>query len=261
VLDALLHRFGLHGYSSIPIMLGLGCKVPAFLATRVLVNRREKVLTAALILMSAPCLPQSAMIFSLGVHYGAGVVFTVFAAVLCIGLAANFILNRLMPGQTSELFMEIPPYRLPMPGLLARKLWIRIVEYAREVLPMIAAGVFIIHLLDMFKVIEFISGVLSRPLALVLGLPNDIAPVLILGFLRKDVSIALLAPFHLSGAQFVIACIFMVLYAPCIASSFTLVKEMGVSAGLKVIGVSFLAAVFVAALLHGIFTAMHLAGI
>ncbi|MCM8809946.1 MAG: 50S ribosome-binding GTPase, partial [Candidatus Omnitrophica bacterium] len=29
LLDGILHRFGIHGYSSIPILLGLGCKVPA----------------------------------------------------------------------------------------------------------------------------------------------------------------------------------------------------------------------------------------
>jgi len=58
VLDKFFHKLGLHGYSSIPVMLGLGCKVPAFMATRSLTNKREKILTITLIFMSAPCLSQ-----------------------------------------------------------------------------------------------------------------------------------------------------------------------------------------------------------
>ncbi|MEW6687379.1 MAG: ferrous iron transporter B [Candidatus Edwardsbacteria bacterium] len=65
LLDNIFHRLGLHGYSSIPVLLGLGCKVPAMLATRILETQREKIIAIALILMSAPCMPQTAMIVSL----------------------------------------------------------------------------------------------------------------------------------------------------------------------------------------------------
>ena len=55
VLDNVFHRLGLHGYSSIPVMLGLGCKVPALLSTRILNNQRKNTHNCV-ILMSAPCL-------------------------------------------------------------------------------------------------------------------------------------------------------------------------------------------------------------
>ncbi len=261
VLDTFFHRLGLHGYSSIPVMLGLGCKVPAFLATRVLTTKREKILTMSLILMSAPCLPQSAMIVSLGMKYGVLVVCSVFAILFFLAIGMNAALNKATKGETPELFMEIPAYRLPSLRLMARKLWIRVAEYFAEVFPMIAAGVLVINILDSLSVIRFVTNLAGKPLSFLLGLPGDIAPVLILGFLRKDVSIALLAPFGLSAGQFIVACVFMVLYVPCIASFFTLVKELGMASALKVIGTVFGAAIVVTSLLHGIFVVMRLAGI
>ncbi len=250
VLDALFHRLGLHGYSSIPIMLGLGCKVPAFLATRVLTGRREKLLTISLILMSAPCLPQSIMIISLGMHYGIGVVITVFSIIALLGLCINILLQKLTKGELPELSIELPSYRMPSLRQLARKLWMRIVDYVREIFPLIVVGVFAIHVLDSLGVIRSIGRTAGKALSFLLGLPEEIAPVLLLGFLRKDVSIALLAPFKLTAPNFIVASIFMVLYVPCIASFFTLIKELGVRSSLSVVGIAFLAALGAGAFLH-----------
>jgi ferrous iron transport protein B len=254
VLDAVFHRIGLHGYSSIPVMLGLGCKVPAFLATRVLTSKREKILTMSLILMSAPCLPQSAMIISLGMPYGVATVSAIFAILFIFALITNTLLNKVMKGEVTEMFAEIPPYRIPSVKMLAKKLKLRVVEYFVEVGPMIIVGVLIIHILDSLKIINALSVLVGRPVSLLLGVPHDIAPVLVLGFLRKDVSIALLAPFNLNSHQFIIASIFMVLYIPCIASFFTLIKELGFAAAIKTVTVVFVSAIGVTALLNAFFT-------
>lgn len=109
-------------------------------------------------------------------------------------------------------------------------------------------------------VTAFVSDTVGKILALILGLPHDIAPVLILGFLRKDVSIALLAPFNLSAGQFILAAIFMVLYIPCVASFFTLMKELGVMTTIKITGLVFASAIMITALLHGIFMLTNIAG-
>lgn len=257
VLDTFFHRMGLHGYSSIPVILGFGCKVPAFLATRVMVNKREKILTIALILMCAPCLPQSAMIFSLGMHYGTLSVVAIFATLFIQAIGVNLLLNKLLKGETSELFIEIPPYRKPQAKLLLSKLRFRIVDYLKEVFPMIVAGVLVINILDFLKIFDLISDFLGKPIVLLLGLPHEIASVMILGFLRKDVSIALLAPFNLTARQFVIASIFMVLYVPCIASFFTLIKENGARTTLKIVGAVFVFGLVITSLLNAAFTAVH----
>lgn len=254
LLDNFFHRLGLHGYSSIPVMLGLGCKVPAILSTRLLNNKRDQILTIALIMMSAPCLPQTAMIISMGMNYGVSTVLFIFLTLLVLAFAINYWINKLLPGKSAEFFTELPAYRVPKVDLMARKLWVRIVEYFSEVFPMIAIGVLIMNILDYLKVIAFITAVLTRPVEFVLGLPAEIAPIMLLGFLRKDVSIALLAPLHLTAHQFIIASIFLVLYTPCISSFFVMLREMGTRTGLKIVGLVLVAAIFITSLLHVIFS-------
>lgn len=253
VLDNIFHRLGLHGYSSIPVMLGLGCKVPALLSTRILTSRRDKILTTALIMMSAPCLPQTAMIVSLGMNYGIITVLTIFVILLLLAFAISFLINRMLPGKPADFFAELPSYRVPSFYLMARKLWVRIAEYFSEVLPMITVGVLIMALLDYMGFIEFLTVALQGPVELVLGLPPTIAPIMLLGFLRKDVSIALLAPLALTAPQFIIASIFLVLYTPCISSFFTMMKELKAGTTLKLVGLILAATVLVTALLNLVF--------
>lgn len=254
LLDNIFHRLGLHGYSSIPVMLGLGCKVPAILSTRLLNNRRDQILTIALIMMSAPCLPQTAMIISMGMNYGITTVFFIFTILIILALIINRLINRILPGKSAEFFTELPSYRIPKIDLMARKLWVRIAEYFYEVFPMIAIGVLIMNILDYLKVIEFITTTLTGPVEFVLGLPPEIAAIMLLGFLRKDVSIALLAPLNLTAQQFIIASIFLVLYTPCISSFFTMLKEMGTRTALRIVGLVLVSAIAVTAFLHIVFS-------
>lgn len=250
VLDRAFHRLGLHGYSAIPVMLGLGCKVPAFLSARMLANRREKILTITLIFMSAPCLPQTSMIVALGMSYGVGTVLAVFAVLILTALAVNLALNKVWKGERSDFFTEMPSYRLPRARLLGAKLWMRIREYLGEVLPMIAVGVLLMNILELTGALAALTRLIEAPVKALFGLPAQMAPILLLGFLRKDVSIALLSPLGLSAGQFVIASVFLALYTPCVSAFFTLIKEAGLRTALWIMGLVFLSATLVAAGLH-----------
>jgi ferrous iron transport protein B len=254
VLDKFFHKLGLHGYSSIPVMLGLGCKVPAFMATRSLSNRREKILTITLIFMSAPCLSQSAMIVSLGMHYGVITVIFIYAVLIILALSMNYVLNLIYKKEESmEFFTEFPTCRIPSAKLMANKLWIRIVDYFKEVLPMIAVGVLVMNVLDVLHVLSFITYIIKKPANILLGLPPEIAPIMLLNFLRKDASVALLVPLNLTMHQFIIACIFLTLSTPCVASFFSMIRELGMKTTLKITGAVFLIAIVSTSVLHFMF--------
>jgi ferrous iron transport protein B len=255
VLDKLFHRLGLHGYSSIPVMLGLGCKVPAFMATRGLTNRREKILTIVLIFMSVPCLSQSAMIVSLGMRYGILTVVSIYGILMASAIGMNYAMNKIYKkGDTPELLTEFPCCRVPSARLRAQKLRIRIVEYFAEVLPMIAVGVLLMNILNALHVISFITDLIKKPANWLLGLPPEVAPVMIMNFLRKDASVALLVPLNLNAHQFIIASVFLVLSTPCIASIFTLIRELGIKTAMKIMGIILLATIAVTSLIHLLFT-------
>ncbi len=250
LLDVFLHKIGVHGYTSIPILLGFGCKVPAMLATRILETEREKIIATALILMMAPCMPQTAMIISLVSPYGIKYLFFVFFILFFISLINSAVLNKILKGETPELFLEIPPYRIPYISGLFKKLWIRIKTFLTDAVPMIIFGVFVAGMLDVFRVTDFVSKIFGYPVVLFFGLPKEIVSVMILGFLRKDVSVALLKPFNLSIKQMIIACVFMVLYLPCVATFFTLLKEMGAKNTLKIIFLTLFVGTIVSILLN-----------
>ncbi len=238
LLDSILHRIGLHGYGSLPIMLGFGCKVPAVMGVRVLETRRERVIALALILVLAPCISQTAMIISILSPHGLKYMLMVFGVLVLNGIIVGTLLNKLMKGETPELFMEIPSWQVPQWRPLGRKLWIRMKEYLSDALPLILVGVLFVDLMTLSGVTDFITKLSRYPVEHILGLPADTTPLLILGFLRKDVSIALLEPFNLSAPLLVVACVFMSMYLPCIATFFVMLRESGWKDTLKVISLT-----------------------
>ncbi len=238
LLDGILHKIGLHGYGAIPIMLGFGCKVPAVMGARVLETRRERVIALALVLVLAPCISQTAMIISILSPHGLKYVLMVFGVLVLNGILAGTILNRLMKGDTPELFMEIPSWQIPSVRALARKLWLRMREYLFDALPLILCGVVFVDLMQMSGVTDWVTKLSRYPVEYILGLPADTTSLLILGFLRKDVAIALLEPFNLSAQMLVVACVFMTMYLPCIATFFVMLRENGWKDTLRVVGLT-----------------------
>jgi len=250
LLDSTLHKVGLHGYSAIPIMLGFGCKVPAIMAVRSLETRRQRVIAFALILMMVPCISQTAMMFTVLAPFGVHYLVLVFAIMIAIAMITGILLNRFLPGDTSDIFMEVPSWQVPKLGVLIKKVWYRAREYIVEAVPLIMLGVLIISLADMVGIISFIGRMFSFPVHAMMGLPAETASVMALGFLRKDVSIALLMPFNLSPKQLVTACVFMAMYMPCMASFFVLLKEGGWKDTLKIIALTLSVALLTGTLLN-----------
>ena len=250
LLDSLLHKIGLHGYSAIPIMLGLGCKVPAIMAVRSLETKRQKLIALALILIMVPCISQSAMMFSVVAPYGIRYLITIFAIMLFTGIATGAILNKILPGDTSDIFMEVPSWQWPKLKPFLKQISRRAKDFIKEAIPLIIAGMFIITLTDMLGVIDFIQNAMKGLVTGILGLPKETASAILLGFLRKDVSIGLLIPFALTAKQTVVACIFMAMYMPCTASFFVLLREGGIKDGLKVVTLTFTLSVVVCGLLN-----------
>jgi len=240
LLDHILHKIGLHGYGSLPIMLGFGCKVPAVMGVRVLETRRERIIALALILVLAPCISQTAMIISVLSPHGLKYMLLVFFVLFLNGIIIGTILNKMMKGETPELFMEIPSWQIPQLRPLARKLWIRMKEYLLDALPLILAGIVFVDLMQLMGITAWITKISRYPVEYLLGLPADTTSLLILGFLRKDVSIALLEPFHLAPQALVVACVFMSMYMPCVATFFVMLRESGWKDTLRVVGLTFL---------------------
>jgi len=249
-VDNLMHRLGLHGYAIIPMILGIGCNVPGAMALRLLENRREKFIAATLMAVAIPCMAQIAMIVGLVGERGGGYVAMIFGILLSVLVIKGLIMNRVMKGKSPEILWEIPPYRLPQPGAVIKKLWMRVSRFLQEAVPYVLLGVFVVNILYMFKVIDLFSWFFSPVLTGMWGLPKETMSAMLIGFLRKDVAVGMLGPMGLTTKQLVIACTVLVIYFPCMATFVVMVRELGIRDMLKAAGIMILTAITVGTIMN-----------
>jgi len=233
LLDSVMHKLGLHGYATIPIVLGFGCNVPAMLSTRILEGKREKFIAATLIAISVPCMAQTAVIIGLVGKYGVQYIIIVYGTLLILFIALGSILNHLLKGESPEIFFEIPPYRLPHIGTLLKKTWMRVRGFLIEAVPFVFLGILIVNILYLVGIMSALSNLLAPIMSQMLGLPSQAIDALIMGFLRKDLATAMLAPLNLSPNQLVVACTVLATSFPCIATFIVLIKEIGIKNMIK----------------------------
>jgi ferrous iron transport protein B len=245
-----MHRLGLHGYAIIPTLLGLGCNVPAVLATRILESKRERFITATLISIAVPCAALQAMIVGLVGEKGGQYVVIVYGTLFIVWLILGFILARVSKGFSPELLIEIPPYRLPPWRAVLQKLWMRTFGFLKEALPIILGAVFVINILYYFGVFNAVADFTAPVITNLLGLPKEAVSAIVVGFLRKDVALGMLAPLALTAKQLVVSSVVMAMFFPCIATFIVLLRELGILNLLKAVGIMIVASLAVGGLLN-----------
>lgn len=228
LVDSVMHKLGLHGLSVIPMFLGLGCNVPGAMAARILETRRERFIAATLMAICVPCMAQIAMIVGLVGKHGAAGLGLVFGTLFLTWMGMGVILNALLKGESPEIFVEIPPYRIPYMPALFQKLRVRTERFLKEAVPWVIVGVLAVNILYALHVIDWIGRLTTPLITGVLGLPRDAVGALVIGFLRKDVAVGMLSPLGLSMRQLVVASVVLAMYFPCVATFIVLIKELGI---------------------------------
>jgi ferrous iron transport protein B len=227
LMDNLMHKVGLHGYSVISMILGLGCNVPGALSMRVLETRRERFIAATLMAIAVPCMAQIAVIIGLVGERGGAALSVVFLTLFLIWAALGLILNKVLKGSSPEILMEVPPYRFPQLKSLAKKVWMRAHGFLKEALPYVLLGVLIVNVLYYLGIIKLLSNIFAPIITKLWGLPKEAIGALMIGFLRKDVAVGMLGPLSLSDKQLIIGSVILAIYFPCAATFMVLIKELG----------------------------------
>ncbi len=129
ILDRIFHKFGLSGKSFIPLLIGTGCGVPGVMASRTIENEADRRMTV----MTTTFMPCSAKLPIIAMFAGAifhdawwvapAAYFTGIVSVIVSGIALKK--TRIFAGDPAPFVMELPPYRLPRIGALARTTWER----------------------------------------------------------------------------------------------------------------------------------------
>lgn len=123
LLDGFFHRFGLHGKSFIPLVTGFGCSVPAYMATRTLKNKKDRLITLFIIgFMSCGARLPIYVLFA-GAFFepqdAGNVIFAIYLSGAFLGLIMAKVLRlTAFKGEDEPFVMEMPKYRIPSVKLI-----------------------------------------------------------------------------------------------------------------------------------------------
>ncbi len=170
VLDRILSRFGLHGQSTLPMILGGvvlgGCAVPAVMATKGIPDEKSKLATI-LTLPMLNCQAKLPLYFLLiGIYFNETVRLPLFGEVNQQNIVIVFIqtisllfvlpiakilsMTALKHKETAPFIMEMPPYHIPsLRGVLGRAIE-RIWLYIRKITTVVAAVAVVLFVLLQF---------------------------------------------------------------------------------------------------------------
>ena len=138
VMDKLMCKLGLSGKSFLPLMSSFACAVPGIMATRVIENTRDRMIT----ILVAPLMSCSArlpvyilLIYTfvpettwLGGWIGLQglVLFAMHVLGMAVAVPVAWLLKRFFfPGGASAFVMELPSYKLPSPKVVFYRVWER----------------------------------------------------------------------------------------------------------------------------------------
>lgn len=126
--DGLMRAIGLPGRAVLPMVLSIGCTVPAIQATRTLEERGDR-LRVALALPSISCsarLPVYVLMAAAFVPaYAAFVVTGLYLLGFAVAIASALLFRRVLRTPEGSGAMELPSYRWPPASLVLRLAWAR----------------------------------------------------------------------------------------------------------------------------------------
>jgi len=260
--DRLFRAMGLNGKAVLPMVLGLGCDTMATMTTRILSTPKERLIAILLLALGVPCSAQLATIMGIlgGISFAA--LLTLFSVVFAQMLLVGFLAARVLRGERSEFIMELPPIRWPCISNVLTKTRLRVWWYLGEAVPLFLAGTALLFVLDRIGALAFLSRAVEPVFTTMLGLPASMAPIFVMGFLRRDYGAAGLFQLahsgNLTGNQAVVALTVMTLFVPCIANFLMIVRERGVRVGLAILAFVTPVAVLTGAGLNHVLTAFDI---
>ena len=249
VMDKILRRIGLSGRSIVPMLLGFGCTVPAVMSTRTLPSERDRRMTMLL----TPFMSCTAKLPIYGFfvnaffpRYAWLIITLLYVLGIITGIAVAFLFrSTLFKGEAVPFVMELPNYRVPAPGNVARLLWDKSKDFLQRAFSVILVATIVVWVLSNYNfrfnpvtdshesMLASIAGILV-PLMKPVGLGDwRIITSLISGFMAKESVVSVMETLFagdvtsigaLSAASMLV---FSLIYTPCVAAVAAFKREMG----------------------------------
>ncbi len=236
MVNKFFHGMGLNGKAVLPMVLGLGCDTMATLTARIMETPKERVLVTLLLALGVPCSAQLGVILGLfgALPLWAPVVWG--GVVVGVLLAVGYLAARLLPGESSDLILEMPPIRRPQLKNIVVKTVGRLEWYIREAVPIFILGTLALFVLDKLGALTHLIHDSEPVVVGLLQLPPRATEAFLVGFFRRDYGAAgIYALFNqglMTPVQAVVSLVTITLFVPCVANFFVIVKEHGLRTAL-----------------------------
>jgi len=231
MVDKVFKKIGCNGKAVLPMILGLGCDTMATLTTRILETRKERVIVTLLLALGVPCSAQLGVILGMLADVGPAATVTWVGLLVGVILLVGYLAAKVIPGESSDFILEIPPIRRPQMGNLAVKTMARIEWYLREAVPLFVVGTFILFVSDRMGWLLWAQKAAEPIVVRALDLPPKTADAFLIGFLRRDYGAAGLYSMSKAGSlshlQVVVSLVTITLFIPCLANFLVIIKEHG----------------------------------
>jgi ferrous iron transport protein B len=235
--DSVMQRVGLNGRAIIPMILGLGCVTMATISTRVLSSQRERTIATTLLAITIPCSAQLGLIMGMMALAGGVKGWLLYICILTIlFMGIGTVLNRIMPGMSSGLVIDLPPMRFPRWQNVLKKTWVRSWSFIVEATPLFAIGALAVSLAEISGLLLWVQNALGGVTQTLLHLPKESASAFIMGMVRRDFG---LAGFYtlkdvITPIQMLTSLVVITLFVPCVATATVMLKERGWREGTSV---------------------------
>ncbi|MDR3001999.1 MAG: ferrous iron transport protein B [Fibromonadaceae bacterium] len=248
VMDRLMRFIGLPGKAFIPLLIGFGCTVPAFMATRSLENKRDRVLSVFIIpFMSCGArLPVyvifAATFFPVG---GTNIVFALYIIGIVLAVLTGLLLKKTVyKGSVSHFIMELPQYRAPSVKNATISALFRLYAFIKKGGRVLVPVIAVLAILNSVGVLEK-AGKTVAPVFEPIGISKENWPAsvaLFSGIFAKEAITSSLNSLYSQNEKEVnirtafgdskVAAfaflLFVLLYAPCISAISASIREVGI---------------------------------
>lgn len=241
--NRIFNMMGLNGKAILPLILGLGCGTMAVMTSRILETKRDRIITTFLLALAIPCSAQLGVILGMLSALSLKATIIWVSSILAVLFISGFLASKIVSGEKTEFFLEIPPIRMPNLTNIAVKTMGRVEWYLKEAVPLFILGTFMLFILHKFGLLVFLERISSPVVVELLGLPAKTTEAFILGFLRRDYGAAGLFTMAQEGLltpiQSVVSLVTITLFIPCLANLFMIIKERGIMTAVWIIGIVF----------------------
>ena len=250
LFDNIMRKLGVQGGSLIHVLMGYGCAVPAIIGTRAATNRKERIVISAAIAFAIPCISQSGALIALLAGYAWWMLPAMILFSILLFIIVTLVVGKIVKGKVDPLLLEVPNLLIPSPKAYGRKLLTRMNHFLKDAqIPMMIA-ILIAAILAESGLLDIIANSAQPIVSGWLGMPAEAVTALILGIVRREMSVAPLLALDLTPLQAFVGGAVSLMYLPCLSVFAVLAKEFNARVAVTIALSTIVIALFVGGLIN-----------